>query len=260
MARLRSDEGCPWDREQTMQSLRPYLLEEAYETLEAIDRGDPAKHCEELGDVLLQIVFQSQLAAEQNRFDVADVVDGICHKLLRRHPHVFGSEKARTADDVIEHWERIKKEEKSDNGDEEAPAVSILDGVPRSLPALLAAHRMSERAARVGFDWRNPAQVLAKVREELLELEQALDRSALSEQDRELAWEIGDLLFALANLARHLGLDAEDVLREANARFRKRFALVEQFAGQRSIDLMDATIEELEDLWQEAKQTLKPAG
>jgi len=258
MARLRAPDGCPWDREQTLQSLRPYLIEEAYELLEAMDGGDPDQHCEELGDLLLQIVFQSQLAAERGHFDARDVVAGLCRKLVRRHPHVFGEESAASADDVVVHWERIKRQEKQ-RRDGSAPA-GALDGVPASLPGLLAAQKLGQRAARVGFDWDGPQAVREKLHEEIGELEQALDAAPGTERRAALAWELGDLLFAATNLARHLDLDAEDALRLANQRFRRRFALVERLAAERGIDLRQADIDALEALWQEAKARLAPAA
>jgi len=255
MARLRADDGCPWDREQTLETLRPYLIEEAYEVLEAIESDEPAQHCEELGDLLLQIAFQAQIAAERGDFDALDVTDGICRKLLRRHPHVFGQERAETAADVVVHWERIKKDEKQLDPTE---PHSVLDGVPRSAPALLAAQKLSERAARVGFDWRRADDVLDKVAEELDEIEQARRLPAGPDRDRQLAWELGDLLLAVVNLARHLGTDAEDALRAANQRFRRRFGSLEQEAGRRDLDLKDLSEQELEALWQQAKRRTDP--
>jgi MazG family protein len=258
MARLRAPDGCPWDREQTLQSLRPYLIEEAYELLEAMEGGDPDRHCEELGDLLLQIVFQSQLAAERGDFDARAVVAGLCRKLVRRHPHVFGDESAASADEVVVHWERIKRQEKQ-RRDGAAPA-GALGGVPASLPGLLAAQKLGQRAARVGFDWDGPQAVRAKLHEELGELEQALDAAPGAEQRAASAWELGDLLFAATNLARHLDIDAEDALRRANQRFRSRFALVERLAAERGIDLRQADMTALEALWQEAKDRLDPAA
>jgi len=245
MARLRSERGCPWDREQTLESLRSYLIEETYELLDAIDQKDRQAQCEELGDVLLQIVFQSQIAAEEGWFDVYDVIHQLAEKLIRRHPHVFGTQKAETSADVIVTWEKQKKKEKSQN--------SVLDGVPRSLPALLQTHRLSDRAARVGFDWKKPEQVLEKMHEEFGELQEALGEKDAPEK---AAWELGDLLFAATNLARHLGLCAEDLLREANRRFSDRFRLVESLARERQVDIKSADLETLESLWQEAKSRL----
>lgn len=254
MARLRAPDGCPWDHEQTLDSLRPFLLEEVYELLGALDEGDPAAHREELGDVLLQIVFQSQIASEQGSFDAHDVVDTIARKLLRRHPHVFGEETAGTAGEVVAKWERVKAAEKPRSASPDGAAPSVLDGLPRAMPALQAAGRLSVRAARTGFDWEGPRQVLDKIREELAELEQALAEEPAS--TARAAWELGDLIFAGANLARHLGLDGEDLLRAANRRFEARFRLVEQKAAARGIDMRSATIDQLEALWQEAKDLI----
>jgi len=245
MARLRSEPGCPWDREQTIDSLRSFLLEETYELLDAIERADRKAHCEELGDVLFQIVFQSRIADELGWFDIHDVINGIAEKLIRRHPHVFGSEKAETSAEVITTWDKVKKEEKQ--------SQSVLDGVPLSLPALLQAHRLSDRAARVGFDWKKPEQVFEKIHEELGELHEAFEQEDAPEKT---AWELGDLLFATTNLARHLGLCAEDLLREANRRFSDRFRLLESFAQERQVDIKSADLETLESLWQEAKSKL----
>lgn len=245
MARLRSPDGCPWDREQTFASLRPYLIEEAYETLEAIDSGDPNAHRDELGDVLLQIVFQCQIASEQQTFDFADVAHAIARKLVRRHPHVFGDGSARTPAEVSAHWHKLKQAERTG---------SALDGVPAALPALLTAHRLGERAARVGFDWPDLRGVLAKVREELAELEQALGGP-----EQAIRSELGDLLFAVSQVARHLGFDAEDALREANHRFRDRFQWMEREATRRGQALTDLSADELEALWDQAKRTLEPA-
>lgn len=245
MARLRSERGCPWDREQTIDSLRSFLLEEAYELLDAIDQQDHQAHSEELGDVLFQIVFQSQIASEEGWFDIQDVIHGIAEKLIRRHPHVFGNQKAETCAEVIDTWDKLKKEEKHTS--------SVLDGVPRSLPALLQTHRLSDRAARVGFDWEKPEQVVEKMREEFGELQEALGQPDAPEK---AAWELGDLLFAATNLARHLGLCAEDLLREANRRFSDRFRLLESLARERRVDIKSADLETLESLWQEAKSKL----
>ncbi len=249
MTRLRAPDGCPWDREQDLDSLRSFLIEESYEVLDAIERRDPKSLQEELGDVLFQIVFQCQVAAEKGWFDIDDVIDGIGRKITRRHPHVFGSEKADTPAEVVATWERVKKEEKS-RANKSQP--SALDGLPRSLPALLAAQRLSERAARVGFDWRDASEVIPKVAEELEEL-----RLALGSGERpEIEWELGDLLFALTNLCRHLDLGAEDLLRACNVRFDARFRLVEKLGRERGIDLAAADIETIESLWREAKKAL----
>ncbi len=257
MAKLRAPDGCPWDREQNLQSLKPYLIEEAYEVLDAIDRGIATEHCEELGDVLLQIVFQSQIASENDWFDANDVVDTLCQKLIRRHPHVFGDEKAKTPEEVIKHWERIKKEEKADS-ETEKKIPSALDGIPGSFPPMMAASILSKRAARKGFDWTSYGQVWEKVQEELQELHEAieLEESEPGRQD-EIEWELGDVFFALVNLARHLDLDPSESLRKANGRFSERFRSVEKMASQKGIEISKADLDTLEQLWQEAKIMLK---
>lgn len=242
MARLRAPGGCPWDREQSFDTIKPYLLEETYEVLEAIDQRDWPGLADELGDLLLQAVFFAQMAAEENKFRIDDSIDAIVQKLIRRHPHVFGDGSAKTSDDVKRRWDEIKAGEKKSKGE---PPRGLLDGVPRKLPALVEAQQISSKAAAVGFDWQNPDQVLDKLDEELDELDQA--RKAGSRE--EIEGEIGDLLFVLVNLARFFKVDPEQALRRTNAKFRKRFAHVE--AG---VQLPGATIEQMEALWQEAKR------
>src|SRR5512139_2962216 len=215
MDRLRGPDGCPWDREQTLRTLRPYVLEETYEVLEAIDAGDPREHCEELGDLLLQIVFQAQLAKEESKFDFADVAEAISSKLVSRHPHVFGDAKVKDAEGVLRQWAALKREEKKAKGG----GRSVLEGVPREMPALARADRLTEKASRVGFDWPDAAGARAKVTEELSELDEAIasgDRVAVEH-------ELGDALFALANLGRKLGLPPEEALRGSVRRFISRF-------------------------------------
>jgi tetrapyrrole methylase family protein / MazG family protein len=241
MARLRTPGGCPWDREQTFDTIKPYLLEEAYEVLDAIDRRDWRGLAEELGDLMLQPVFFAQMASEENKFRIDDSLDAIAEKLIRRHPHVFGEGDAKTADDVKRRWDQIKVDEKKERG--EAPQ-GILHSVPRNLPALVEAQQISSKAAAVGFDWENPDQVLGKLDEELEELERARAGASHSELENE----IGDLLFVLVNLARFLKVDPEQALRRTNAKFRKRFAHVESHAK-----LPGASVAEMEALWQEAK-------
>jgi MazG family protein len=250
MARLRAPQGCPWDRQQTLQSLRAYLLEETYEVLQAMSAGRPDEHCEELGDLLFQIVFQSQIASEAGAFDFSDVVDRIATKIEHRHPHVFGQGTARTPAEVASAWESIKRQEKK--------RASALDGLPPALPALLFAQRLSERAARMGFDWRSAAEVLPKVQEELDELAQALADPDPNRRQSQVAWELGDALFALTNLSRHLGLVSEDLLRDACERFSKRFRQVERLAGERGIDMKTADLPALDRLWAEAKRIVDP--
>ncbi len=255
MSRLRDPRsGCPWDREQSIATLRSFLLEETYEVLEAMEGNDPGEHAGELGDLLFQIVFQSQIASEKGQFDLGEVIDRISRKLVRRHPHVFGDRQALTAAEVPPIWEQIKQQEKAEAG---APRESVLDGLPAALPALLLAHRVSERAARVGFDWENPDQVLDKIKEETGELEQALAIPDAEQKHREIAWEIGDLLFAATNLARKCNLCSEDLLREANHRFEQRFRLVEQLARERGLDMPTTPLAVLEALWTEAKARLR---
>ena len=241
VARLRAPDGCPWDREQTHASLRRFLVEEAYETLAALDEGSPAKLSEELGDVLLQIMLHSQIAAEEGDFTVHDVIEGIAAKLLRRHPHVFGDVKVETADDVVLKWEEIKDEERGE-------ARSLLADVPAAMPALARSQSLQERAAATGFEWPRVEDALAKLSEEVEELAQAKSR----EQQRE---ELGDVLWMLVSLARKLELDAEESLRLAARRFRERFAALEGLVRERGLKLSDLGIEEMESLWRETKST-----
>jgi MazG family protein len=242
MARLRAPGGCPWDREQSFDTIKPYLLEETYEVLEAIDKRDWPALADELGDLLLQAVFFAQMAAEENKFRIDDSIDAIVQKLIRRHPHVFADGSARTSDDVKRRWDEIKADEKKAKGE---PVRGLLDPVPRNLPALIEAQQISSKAAGVGFDWENAEQVLEKLDEELNELAAAREGGSREE----LGGEIGDLLFVIVNLARFLKVDPEQALRKTNAKFRKRFAHVE--AG---VKLPGATIAEMEALWQEAKR------
>jgi tetrapyrrole methylase family protein/MazG family protein/ATP diphosphatase len=241
MQRLLAPDGCPWDREQTLQTLRPYVLEEAHEVADAIDRGSPQDLCEELGDLLLQVVFQAELARAQSWFGPDDVVSAICDKLVRRHPHVFGDEEAKTTKDVLHRWEQLKAAEKKDRG--------VLEGVPVALPALLRASRVGEKAARLGFDWPDASGPRAKIDEELGELDAAVAGGDMTEAGREL----GDLLFATASFARKLGLDPESALRETLLRFGERVQGVEAQAkaSGRALDAIPA--EELEAMWNIAK-------
>jgi MazG family protein len=249
-ARLRAPKGCPWDREQTHASLRTYLVEETYEVLDALDSGDPRKFAEELGDLLLQIVFHAELAAEAGKFNIADVIEQIHTKMVRRHPHVFGNVNAKTSTQVLKNWEKIKAEEraKEPNAHPAATSASILDGVPRSLPALLEAHQLTRRAAKVGFDWHDANGLFDKLAEETAELKESL---ALGEGRREE--EAGDLLFVGVNMARFLGLDPEVALKKANDKFSRRFREMEGIAGARGQTLSECSSEELESLWNEVK-------
>ncbi len=249
MRRLRAPDGCPWDQEQTLATLKPYLLEESYEVLEAIDHQDWPALCEELGDLLLQPVFQARIAEDEGHFTIADSLNSIVEKLIRRHPHVFGDVSAPTSADVLRNWEQIKRAEKA--GDEGgSPQGSMLDGVPRALPALAEAQRLTSRAAKVGFDWPSTDEVLDKLREELAEFSEA---RASGDQNR-IQDELGDLLFVLVNLGRFLKVDAEQALRGTNAKFRKRFHHIEQRLQQQQKRIEATSLEEMETLWQEAKQ------
>ena len=244
MARLRGPGGCPWDREQTHASLRPYLLEETYETLEAIDGKAPDKLQEELGDLLLQVVFHAQMAAEAGTFTISDVVAGLAEKLVRRHPHVFGNARVSGSQGVVARWEEIKRTERAEG--------SALDGLARTLPALMLAQHMQARAARTGFTWPDLPAAIAKVREELDELE----RAAAGGPPEHTAEELGDLLFTAANLARYLGVDAELSLRAACAKFSERFARLEHAARQAGRQLSEYTLDELHALWRQARNAV----
>jgi len=269
MAALRAQNGCPWDRKQTHESLKPYLLEEAYEVIETIDQRDEQKLQEELGDVLLQVLFHSQIAAETGSFTVEDVIETLATKLIRRHPHVFDngdqSRNASTSEQVLSQWEEIKRAEREAAGTKQ----SALDGVPKILPALLRAYQIQARAARVGFDWPQSEagleQILAKVAEEIGELREALasQRTRMeSEPNRthtneEIENELGDLLFSLVNLARFLKANPEDGLRRATNRFIDRFHLVEAQAAEKGRSLRNMTLAEMDQLWDEAKRRLR---
>lgn len=248
MERLRGPQGCPWDREQTRESIRPYLIEEAYEVLEALDEGDLGKYREELGDLLLQVVFHAQIAAEQGEFTIDDVLRAISEKLIRRHPHVFGGATMTTAEEVLTHWEAKKSAERRAQGG------SALDGVPKELPALLRAHRLQEKAKRVGFDWKEAREVFGKVEEELRELKTAAEKGEAGPVEAEL----GDLLFALVNLSRFFRVNPEEALRKSIDRFIARFRYIEQEMARQGKDLKEADLQEMDKLWEEAKKTLGP--
>jgi len=243
VAHLRAPNGCPWDREQTHETLRKHLLEESYEAISAIDSGDFADMREEFGDLLLQVVLQSQIANEEEQFNINQVVQGIYSKIVRRHPHVFGDLKLEDVDGVLVNWEKLKEKERGKKKD----GKGLLDGVPLALPALSQAQEYQDRAARVGFDWPEIEGVLEKIAEEIEEVKQATD-------EKELAAEIGDLLFALVNLARWKKVDAESALRGTNLKFKKRFAYVEQGAKGQGRDLSALSLDEMESFWQEAKK------
>jgi tetrapyrrole methylase family protein / MazG family protein len=243
MARLRAPNGCPWDRKQTHRSLRPFLLEETHEVLGAIESRDPEKLKDELGDLLFQIVFHAQLASEAGRFDIDDVIAASVAKMRRRHPHVFGSARLRTSGQVLENWEEIKRRERNGSG------RSLLAGVPRTLPALIRAHRVQAKAARVGFTWSKLEEAKVKVDEEITELAEALR----SRRPARITEELGDAFFALVNLARFAGANPEDALHQAVGKFIKRFGRIEQESRRRKRPLSDFSLEELLALWDQAK-------
>ncbi|MDQ5908768.1 MAG: Nucleoside triphosphate pyrophosphohydrolase [Pseudomonadota bacterium] len=249
MTRLRDPEqGCPWDRQQTYASLVPHTIEEAYEVADAIAREDWAELRSELGDVLFQVVFYAQLAREEGRFDFADVARGIVEKMTRRHPHVFGDKRYASAAEQMAAWEQIKSAEKA--GTSQAPA-GVLDGVPLALPALTRAAKLQKKAARVGFDWGAVEPVLAKIQEEIGEIRHEIATDAPPER---LADELGDVLFAVANLARHLKLDPEAALRGTNAKFERRFRRIEQALTAEGRTPAESTLAEMDALWDQAKQ------
>jgi len=243
IAHLRAPDGCPWDKEQTHKSLRAHLLEESYEAMAALDSGDPEKMAEEFGDLLLQIVLNAQIASEEGEFNMSDVLKGIYDKIIRRHPHVFGEAKVDGVGGVLKNWEKLKADERASSSE---PERGLLGGVPLALPALIQAQEYQDRAARVGFDWPEIEGVLEKIAEEIQEV-----RDAANEE--ELAGELGDLFFALVNLARWKKIDAEAALRGTNSRFRQRFAYVEAGAKKKARKISDLTLDEMEALWQEAK-------
>lgn len=242
MERLRGTEGCPWDREQTLESLVPFIIEEAYEVVGAIDSGFPETLKEELGDLLFQIIFVSQIAREKGNFGIGDVIEATVEKMMRRHPHVFGEAVAETSQDVLEHWARIKKEEGKGEG-------GFLAGVPTHLPALLRAQKITERVARVGFDWKDVHQVFGKVEEELEEFKEALMKGDTKRMEEEM----GDLLFSLVNVGRFIEVNPEEALRKTIGRFVNRFHQVEKGLTEKGKNLTQATLEEMERLWEEAK-------
>jgi MazG family protein len=287
MARLRGPGGCPWDREQTFDTIKPYTLEEAYEVIEAIDARDWPELTGELGDLLLQVLFYSQMAAEEQRFSIDDVLDRLSNKLVDRHPHVFGEVKADTPGEVLRNWQALKAEEKKkrqqDSGDDADVAKgghpeSVLHGISSAMPSLMAAYKISSRAAQVGFDWPNIDALFDKLKEETDELRQNLEEypapgpqpvgasstaSAREVQVPEelrarLEDEVGDLLFVLVNVARYLALDPESALRKTNRKFRRRFEYLEGKLREQGRKPSDASLDEMESLWQESKQQEKP--
>lgn len=240
IARLRAPDGCPWDRQQTHTTLRSNLLSECYEVLESLDEGDSSRLCEELGDLILQIVLHAQIAADKNEFQIDDVIKSITEKIIHRHPHVFGSAKASDAEEVMHNWEALKQEEREEG-------VSMLGSVPKTMPALGYAYEIQRRVARVGFDWEEIKGVIEKLVEEIEEVQEAADKE-------EKAREYGDMLFTLANIIRREGVDPEAALREANRRFYQRFAYMEELCRQRGLSLDKMSFEEQNRLWEEAKK------
>jgi tetrapyrrole methylase family protein/MazG family protein len=243
IARLRAPDGCPWDRKQSHASLRECLLEECYEVLEALDDKDWPRLCHELGDLLMQIVLHAQIATEAEEFELGDVISSINTKLIHRHPHVFGSLKVKDADEVLVNWEVLKKEERQKD-------TSMLDGVPKEMPALAYSQDVQSRVACVGFDWEDEEGVVDKLTEEVREFKKA-------EDEEQKAKEFGDLLFTLVNIARHQGIDLEAALREANRRFYRRFAYMEELCRKRGLDFARLSFDEQNKLWEEAKSNVE---
>ncbi|HXU72910.1 MAG TPA: nucleoside triphosphate pyrophosphohydrolase [Polyangia bacterium] len=250
MDRLLAPDGCPWDREQTLQTLEPYLIEEAYEVLEAIDLDDPREHCEELGDLLFQIVFQSALRAREGKFGIDDVVRAIATKMTRRHPHVFGEAKVKDAEEVLANWGKLKEAEHKEKGIQRR----ALEGVPVNLPALLRAQRIGEKAAAVGFDWPDVAGVREKIDEEIREIDEAISGG----DPAQIEHEIGDLLLAVSRFSAKLGVAPEDALRSALRRFQSRFEAMEDRVISRGDKVGDTPLEELDRIWNEVKKVQPP--
>jgi len=253
MARLRAPGGCPWDAEQTHRTLGQYLLEEAYEAFDAIQEadatGDTTNLREELGDVLLQVVFHSEIAAERGDFTIEDVATGVAEKLIRRHPHVFGELELTTADEVLDNWDKLKEHERATNGKPKKTQESLLDDVPVHFPALLEGLKLTKKAAKVGFDWDDTEHIFAKLDEEVRELRDAI----ISGEKADMAEEIGDLLFVVQNLARRLEVEPETALKETNRKFRKRFGFIERRLKSEGRDLESATLAEMDSYWNESK-------
>jgi tetrapyrrole methylase family protein/MazG family protein len=251
IAILRSENGCPWDREQTHETLKSTLIEETYETLEAIDTGDPSKLKEELGDLLLNVMLQAQIAAEHKNFDIYAVIETLTEKLIRRHPHVFGDVDVEDSEAVVKNWEAIKRQEAG-----YADRKSVLDGIPNAMPTLLRAQKIQSRAARVGFDWEELTDVIAKVDEELEEV-----KTSISTDDPEaVAMELGDLLFAIVNLCRFMEMQAEETLRQANRKFIARFKWMEAELERRGTNFESQNLESLDAVWEAAKKAETDAG
>ncbi|MED5579609.1 MAG: nucleoside triphosphate pyrophosphohydrolase [Nitrospinota bacterium] len=248
MSKLRSDDGCPWDMKQDHESLKPYLIEEVYEVIEAIDSSDPELLKEELGDLFLQVVFHSQIASEKGKFDMFDVVDFLSKKLIDRHPHVFKELKENNANTILQNWEVKKRNERNSKKEKN----SILDGVPKSMPGLQQAERLQDKASRVGFDWKDSEGPENKIKEELVEL-----KKAIGLQDRRtIENELGDLLFSVVNLARKLGLNAEESIKKSSIKFTKRFHYIEEKLDEEGLSPEKVSIEKLENLWDESKNKI----
>jgi len=253
MARLRAEDGCPWDREQTYASLGPMLVEEAYEVIEATEAADWNELRDELGDLLFQIVFYGQIGSEQNHFTIHDSIQKVHEKMTRRHPHVFGDEKVSSTAEVLANWEAIKKQERAAEGkNADAEAKSLLDGVSGKIPSLLEAYQLTTKAARVGFDWRNTNEVFAKLDEEVGELQSEINQEARNSE--RIAAEVGDVLFVLVNLARKLGVEPEVALKASNRKFRRRFRFIEDQLRNQGRSPGDASLEELDSIWNKAKE------
>jgi tetrapyrrole methylase family protein/MazG family protein len=242
MARLRGENGCPWDRRQTKEDLKPFLIEETYEIVEALDKGDMQGLREELGDLLFHIIFMARIAQEEGAFDISEVIQGVAEKMVYRHPHVFGDSKVSGSREVEANWTRLKAAEK--------PRGSLMDGLPLHLPALMRAYRLTQRASQVGFDWETKEQVWTKVQEELAELQDVLDAGT----HEELREELGDILFTLVNLARFIGVDPEDALRRVTAKFAERFTYIERRLREHGKTLQQASLTEMDALWEESKR------
>ena len=254
MSTLRGPNGCQWDKEQDFNSLKPMLVEEVYEVLEAIDLADFDGVAEELGDLLLHIVFQAQLGKEQGTFDINTVVQKICDKLIRRHPHVFGNQSAGSSADVIKNWEAIKAQEKAEKLNRRTPEQrSLLEGIPSKLPAIHEAHQISSRAARVGFDWPDVDGIFDKLQEEVRELREVIAEDAHDPKRDRLEDEIGDLLFVIVNIARYLKIDSESALKRANRKFKTRFQYMEAELARQGRTIEETNLDEMEALWQRAK-------
>jgi MazG family protein len=254
MATLRGPNGCPWDKEQDFNSLKPMLVEEVYEVLEAIENNDFDGVSEELGDLLLHVVFHAHLGKEVGKFDINTVIDKISEKLIRRHPHVFGNETAGTAEEVIKNWEAIKAKEKEEKLKSRTPEQrSLLEGIPSKLPAIHEAHQISSRAARVGFDWPDIEGIFDKLQEEVLELKEVISEEDGEKRRERLEDEIGDMLFVIVNISRYLKIDSESALKRANRKFKSRFQYMERELAKQGKTLDQVRLEEMEALWQKAK-------